>query len=142
MEKKLLTESDQDDNVVDFASAKLRTKTAVGNPNDPCWLNTLGIGTIFTARKKNVNDFLLPMFCIQGRSERVTFLLEQSTQDHTLNVDPIRFCSQYELYEVHRDHETFLAEMALNEQNNKRIESPVEDNAGTEEDDPTIPDAS
>lgn len=141
MEKKLLTESEQDDNVIDFANAKLRTKTAAGEPSDPLWLNNLGVGTIFTARKKNVADFLLPMFCIQGRSQRVTFLLEQSTHDHTLNVDPIRFCNQYELYEIHRDHETFLAEMALNEQSNPSLKGPVEDNVGTEEDDPTIPDA-
>ena len=98
MESKLLTNEDKDDNsnVVPF----VRPKPASGDPNDPVWLNNLGFGTIFLARKKNVTDFILGMFCIEGKTEKSVFLLEQSMGDKNIAIDPRRFCSQYECFEI------------------------------------------
>jgi len=135
MENNILTKNEQDDNnVIPFERPKLKLNT--GDPNDPVWLNNLGVGSIFYARKRNSQDFMCPCFVLYAKTEKTCILLEQSSGDKELPVVPQRFCREWEMHELLRDHEMYLAELEMNknhEQGNSSIESSVEDTEGAKD---------
>lgn len=114
MKEKLLTntEEQEETNILPFERPKLRMDPK--DPDDPIWLNNLGLGTIFLARKKHTKDFVLGMFCLEGKSQKAVYLLEQSMGDKSIAIDPTRFCSEYECFEILRDHETYMALVEAN----------------------------
>lgn len=101
-------------NIIPFARP---AKTGGFNPDDPIWINNLGVGTIFLARKKGSQDFVLGEFAIYAKTERAVIVFINGMGDQKHPIDPIRFCNQYELFEVLRTAEQFMAELEANDSN-------------------------
>lgn len=75
------------------------------DPEDPVWLKRYEEGTQFVVRKKGVNDFVLGRFYILGKGEKLITLFGKGIGE--IDVDPARFCSVYELYEIAQTAEEF-----------------------------------
>ncbi len=88
-----------------------------GTPDDLNWLKRQGVGTIFLCQRKNAGaDFNVGAFTVVSITEEKSIygLMDLQTNKPAL-VNPIRFCNVFELVEIVRNREEYLAEKRLNE---------------------------
>lgn len=91
-----------------------------GDPTDLNWLRQLGVGCIFLCQRKNAGaDFNVGAFAVSSITEekKIYGLMDLQTNKPAL-VNPIRFCNVFELVEVLRNREEYLAEKELNDKRN------------------------
>ncbi len=97
-----------------------RPDTDEGTPDDLNWLKRLGVGTIFLCQRKNAGaDFNVGAFAVASITEekQIYGLMDLQTNKPAL-VNPIRFCNVFELQEIVRNREEYLAEKELNDKRN------------------------
>lgn len=97
-----------------------RPETDEGTPDDVCWLKRLGVGSVFTCQRKgNGADYEVHPWAVASISEvKQTYGLQNLQTNKPELVNPIRFCNVFELVEVLRNREEYLAEKALNDKRN------------------------
>lgn len=70
--------------------------------DDPPWLKTLEVGTVFLSRRKpslgQPGDFTLPEFLKVSNSEKGVRLMQAGGQPGW--VDPVKFCAQMDFVEI------------------------------------------
>jgi hypothetical protein len=98
----------------------VRPETDEGTPDDLCWLKRLGVGVIFLCQRKNQGaDFSVGSFAVASiTDEKKIYGLVELQANKPLLVNPVRFCNVFELVEILRNREEYLAERELNDKRN------------------------
>lgn len=72
-----------------------------GNTDDPNWLLKMEVGTIFLIKDKgNVKEFNLGQFQLIEKFEKSVLLVSSLNGVIKTFVDPVWFCSKYQLWEI------------------------------------------
>lgn len=73
-----------------------------GLPPVSCWLKDLEQGTVFLAKEKQYNNYILGCFEIEFKTEKSVKLFHQTVtgQEVHLWVDPVSFSNMHKLFEV------------------------------------------
>ena len=72
-------------------------------PADGNWLNQLPNGTIFSVQKKGAafsQEFSLGEFILMDKTPKSVFVMTPDMPGKRLRWNPVRFCRQYDLWEV------------------------------------------
>ena len=92
----------QEDNVIQFPTAKPVLVTGGKGPPSDWWLMDVAVGTVFLARPKNdKHNFVCGEFALYERYEKCACLLAISKEGtNPMHVDMRRFSIQWEMVEV------------------------------------------
>lgn len=72
-----------------------------GSEENPDWLSTLEVGTIFLVEEKgNPKQFALAQFQVVDKTEKAVYLVSRLNEVIQTFVKPMSFCNQYRLFEV------------------------------------------
>lgn len=99
-----------------FRERKAMNKLEVitgGLPPDANWLSALPEKTVFFVREKkvgtNIPRYMLAQYILVKKFERCVILLSNLNGEQYGAVDPIRFCNDFDLFEIVYDPRTMPA---------------------------------
>lgn len=115
------TEQEQEEVFNNVVELKLITGGKDSGPKDPTgnFMADMEIGTIFLVKDKtNAKDFSLGQFQLVDKTDKSCLIAQTLNGKMLAFVDPVWFCSKYQLWEVLaiiKEEETQLEEVTTNE---------------------------
>lgn len=96
----------ENDNVVDFSTAKTRLAKASGGGGDDSWLSSLQKGTIFTARQRvqpnQIRPWLCQLYLLKEMKDKSALVVCKTPEEKDIHlwVHILDFSRQHEFVEV------------------------------------------